>query len=563
MGFISRVRNAGRAFTANLDVSDERAWFPRLFGSGSHTSSGEDVNEFNADLLSAYFAAKRVISEDIAKTPCIVMQLQEDNNIEVPLPQHPVSQLMNRAPNPNITPIVYRAMETDHALGWGGGISEIIFDKRGKVPKELIPIHPSRVKIVENESGAPVYMIRQNSGKSIPFNQRDILHIRGMGDSLKGYSIAQIAREGIGLGKAAETFGGAVFANSMFLGTVFSQKQRMSKSQVREFRSQMGELFQGASKAIGYAVLGGDMSVHQLDLPNLDKAQILGMRGYQVVEMARWFRVSPNKIGHFDKINYNSLTELNHSHVDDTLMPWMIRWEQELARKLLTSEERDSGIIIRHDVRALRRGDLDSQREVVKDMRTLGLWSTDECRKVMGSNPIGGEEGKVLLVPRNMMTLDEAMKPPSLDNDDDSSDGNNRGITNVRDVHRDVHVDDSGSFGEDAVAPTIVTDYVRRVQKKETRAIERATERYSNLDAFKSYVYKFYGDHKEFCIESMSPITTLSPFLGINNSIIEDYCNRMPDTLSSQFECKGIIEALGIEQEVFLTAVLGCLEPKG
>ena len=104
MGFISRVRNAGRAFTANLDVSDERAWVPRLFGSGSHTSSGEDVNEFNADLLSAYFAAKRVISEDIAKTPCIVMQLQEDNNIEVPLPQHPVSQLMNRAPNPTSHP---------------------------------------------------------------------------------------------------------------------------------------------------------------------------------------------------------------------------------------------------------------------------------------------------------------------------------------------------------------------------------------------------------------------------------------------------------------------------
>lgn len=40
-----------------------------------------------------------------------------------------------------------------------------------------------------------------------------------------------------------------------------------------------------------------------------------------------------------------------------TLAPWLLRWEQELTYKLLTPQEIADGFYIKHEVKALLRGD--------------------------------------------------------------------------------------------------------------------------------------------------------------------------------------------------------------
>lgn len=83
---------------------------------------------------------------------------------------------------------------------------------------------------------------------------------------------------------------------------------------------------------------------------------------FSVVEVARCFRVPLNLIQDHERSTYSNVHEQNRSFLVHTLAPWLTRFEQALAKSLLTEEEKQkfflntlplifSGLIPRHGLR--------------------------------------------------------------------------------------------------------------------------------------------------------------------------------------------------------------------
>ena len=91
-------------------------------------------------------------------------------------------------------------------------------------PVKLIPVHPDRVevKVYKDEK---FYNIDQ--GKET-FDDTEMIHILGLSfDGIIGKSVIEAARESIGLGLAADQFGGSFFGNGANVSAVLTHPGRL------------------------------------------------------------------------------------------------------------------------------------------------------------------------------------------------------------------------------------------------------------------------------------------------------------------------------------------------
>lgn len=91
--------------------------------------------------------------------------------------------------------------------------------------------------------------------------------------------------------------------------------------------------------------------------------------------------------------------------MNDTLLPWVCRWEQELKRKLFT-EPTDNRKYIKFNLNALLRGDSLARANFYRTMIMSGVMTRNEARAREDLPPIAGADE--LLVPLNMESADKS-----------------------------------------------------------------------------------------------------------------------------------------------------------
>jgi len=390
------------------------ALWEALTGGAGPTASGERVSPRTALSVSAYFAAIRAISEDVAKLPCPVYQ-------ELPrgrkkLPDHSVSQLLNVAPNEEMGAMTWRATGFQHAMGWGGGFSAIQFTGDGLTPFAVWPLDPSLVALHRFDDGTLVYRFSDPQQGPLYLDARQVFHVHGLGSNgLTGYSIAEQARETLGLAKAQEKAGAALFGSGSRPGGVLSTPMKLQPETRRELREQWDKLFAGASNTAKTAILHAGFTWTPVATPNKD-AQWLEARQFSVEEIARWFRMPPHKLQDLTHGTYSNIEHENISYVVDTLTSWSTYFEQEVARKLLSPRERAAGLYVRHNFNALLRGATAERFEAHQKAIYAGWKTRNEVRELEEMNPLpDDQQGDESLIPVNMMLASKAGETMSSD----------------------------------------------------------------------------------------------------------------------------------------------------
>ena len=127
---------------------------------------------------------------------------------------------------------------------------------------------------------------------------------------------------------------------------------------------------------------------------NPDDAQFLATRAFQVIEICRFLRLPPHKLGDLTNANYSNVEAMNLRLPEMTchLRPWCIRIEECLNLKLLSDEEIRAGFYTRHDMRALLRASIKDRADYYTKLFALGM-SANEIRELEDMNPIAEEEG--------------------------------------------------------------------------------------------------------------------------------------------------------------------------
>ena len=376
-----------------------------------NSASGKIVNERSAMQMTAVYACVRILSEAVAGLPLHLYRYKEDSSKERAI-DSPLYHLLHDEPNPEMSSFVFRETLMTHLLLWGNAYAQIIRNGKGEVIA-LYPLMPNKMSVNRDENGNIYYQYNRYADEAktgdlgtVYLSSRDVLHIPGLGfDGLVGYSPIAMAKNAIGLAIAAEEYGSKFYANGAAPSGVLEHPGTIKDpKKVREaWMSQFG----GSGNSGKVAVLEEGMKYTPISIAP-EQAQFLETRKFQINEIARIFRVPPHMVGDLEKSSFSNIEQQSLEFVKYTLEPWVIRWEQSLARSLLSPSEKNT-YFFKFNLEGLLRGDYKSRMDGYAIARQNGWMSANDIRELENLDKIPAEEGGDLyLINGNMLPLNKA-----------------------------------------------------------------------------------------------------------------------------------------------------------
>ena len=140
---------------------------------------------------------------------------------------------------------------------------------------------------------------------------------------------------------------------------------------------------------------------------NPSDAQLLETRQFNVIDICRFFGVSPVKAFDLSKSSYSTVEATQLAFLTDTLAPLLEKIELEFERKLYKPSERNS-IDVRFDTSVLLRADKASLANYYNTLFQIGVITPNEIRKALDLEAI--ENGDHTFVQVNIQTLNNAVK---------------------------------------------------------------------------------------------------------------------------------------------------------
>lgn len=368
------------------DVNDLQVFNLEVEGDQSYIVNGVAVHN-----------CTRILAETVASLPLPVYRRLPGGGKERAT-DHYLYPLLHDQPNPEMTSFEFRETLMGHLALWGNAYAEMERDGAGRV-RALWPLRPDRMQIKRDDRGLR-YEYNLPDGKVAVLRQTNIMHVRGLSSNgIVGYSPIRLAREAIGLALATEEFGARFFGQGSRPSGVLEHPGKLSEEAAKRLRKSWEEMHSGLSQAHRVAILEEGMSWKQIGIPPED-AQFLSTREFQVIEIARIFRIPPYLLQDFSRATFSNVEHTAISFVVHTVRPWLVRWEQSFKRDLFLPGERET-YFAEFLVDGLLRGDIESRYRAYSVARQWGWMSANDVRELENMNPISG--GDVYLIPLNMV----------------------------------------------------------------------------------------------------------------------------------------------------------------
>jgi HK97 family phage portal protein len=372
----------------------------RLFGAPS-SKAGVSVNLNSALKVTTVLACARVLAEGCAMLPFKVYEEAADGG-KTPAVDNAVYRLIYERPNDWMTAFEFRETLTLHAVLAKGGYAFINWV--GDKPVELLPLVPGNVTVKQDpDTWVVEYDVRDPKGGLIgTYPRGNILHLRGPSwDSVCALEAITMAREAIGLAIAAEETHARLHQNGAQPGGILTVKGGLTEEAKVRLRESWKQYQEGVHNRFKTAVLDQDATWTPMAMTGVD-AQHLETRRFQIEEICRGLKVFPQMIGYSDKTaTFASAEAFFQAHVTHSLMPWLIRWEQVVARDLLKSKR---GVLAKHTVLALLRGNAQDRANYYKAALGAGNsepWmEVNEVRGLEELNPVAWGYGRPLVSTR-------------------------------------------------------------------------------------------------------------------------------------------------------------------
>jgi len=397
MGMLARLWGAEkRGSLENPNISLLEAFTDDASVSGRHVTKKTALSE------PSVFAAVNAISSTLATLPLKVYRRSADGS-RSEARDHPLWRVLNESASELMTAAAFREALMGHVLLGGNGYAYVVRNGAGRTV-ELLILRPDQVA----RQGS-VYRVRVSGGSEV-VPADSILHIAGLGENgVDGWSVVRFARESIGLSLSLQEYGSRFFSNDSRPSGVLTTPETLSLEAAQRLKAGWERAHSKLSQAHRVAVLEEGVKWQQTGATAED-SQFLESRHFQVAEVARWFNIPVSKLRDMDRATYSNVTQQSIEFVQDTLRPWLVRWEQAINARLLGRTEREAGLYVEHSVQALLRGDVQQRGEFYRQLYNVGAITPNEIRAREGLNKIAG--GDRAFVGLNMVPLDQAATLP-------------------------------------------------------------------------------------------------------------------------------------------------------
>lgn len=367
-------------------------------GYARETDAGVDVSEASALTFSAVFACVQVLARGVGLLPCSWYERTADGGRREAT-EHPAHRILQVQPNPESTPVVFKETLQGHVGLGGNGYARILHDGAGRVREvwQLDPGATSAERTIQRQELRYLTTWRQQA--STVLEPEEVLHVPGLGfDGVTGYSPVGIMRQAIGVGLAAEQFTARLFKNGAWLSGVFEHPKALGDGAFSHLEASLHDNHAGALNAWQPLILEEGMTWKQATMPSED-AVFLTLRKFQRREVAAIYQVPPHMIADLEGgASFASVEQMTLDFVMFTLGIWLVKWEQELTRKLGGG----AGFYAEFNLDALLRGVMKERYEAYAKGREAGFLNVDEIRARESLPPLPDGRGQVYLQPLNM-----------------------------------------------------------------------------------------------------------------------------------------------------------------
>lgn len=355
----------------------------------------------NSLTLSAVYRAIELKSNAVASIP---LEIYSTNLLGEKIKYSKINDLsyiLNERPSSRLDAFTFWKMIVADLDVNGNGYAIIIRDANDK-PEELIYV-PSNLVSVQNADlifQDPIYFVAGYG----EVDHEEIIHIKNYTtNGVMGISTLHYARNTLSLSYNTEHSANKAFQNGGKLSGVYIVDEYLDDDKRKDIEKNWRETFANPESS-GVAVLENGNSFTPIQLNNKD-LMMLESRQFNVIDIARFFNVSPILLYDYSKMSYSGLEQTMLEFLSTTIQPILTKIEKELNYKLIESDQRYK-THIKFDTANFIKTDKVTTADFYSKLFNAGILSVNEIRNELGYNDI--KNGDQNYVQVNLMKVGES-----------------------------------------------------------------------------------------------------------------------------------------------------------
>lgn len=370
-------------------------------------------------LLSTVYRCVDLISDSVGVLPLKMYRLDRDGFKEEAKDEL-LYDVLNNEPNENMSRFTFFKTLMASVLLTGNGYAYIERDGNNRIVELIyIPSDQVQIRFIADSDGI-MRKRYQVTGWQQLVEPKDMIHVLNFSyDGIIGVSTLTHARQTIDIATSTEEHAQGFFTSGAALNGVLKvEGVRLTKEQKEQiYRTWSSHYDSVNGSTSGIAILEGNMSYQPISVSPRD-SQFLESREFDVVDICRFFSVSPVKAFDLSKSSYSTVEATQLQYLTDTVLAVITKIEQELNRKLLMRPERQK-YVIEFDTSVLLRTDKAAQASYYNTMFNLGAATPNEIRREVNLSRIEG--GDTTFVQVNLQTLEKAIRNENTQTDETDS----------------------------------------------------------------------------------------------------------------------------------------------
>lgn len=359
-------------------------------------------------LLSTVYRCVDLISDSVAVLPLKTYQL-DAQGFKREYKEHPAYPILDLEPNEDMTRYVFFKTLMASVLLTGNGYAYIERDYSLNI-LQLIYIPSTQVSIVYITDKKGIMRKRyQVVGFKELVEPRDMIHVLNFSyDGIMGVSTLTHARQTINISTSTEEHAAGFFKSGASVSGILTYEGgRLDKKQKDEIYQIWEERTNPVTgRPNGVAILEKNMTYQPISISPKD-SQFIESRMFNVVDICRFFSVSPIKVFDLSKSSYSTVEATQLQYLTDTVLAVITKIEQEINRKVFLQSERGK-VIAEFDTSAILRTDKAAQASFYKELSYVAGITPNETRRELGYPRLEGGDNAFVQV--NMQTLTNAVK---------------------------------------------------------------------------------------------------------------------------------------------------------
>lgn len=395
-----------------------RTTFHRLFSWGSEAVppvntvsswGGVQISPELALSLSTVWACAWRYAMTISTLPFFLFETGPKNSSRR-LTDHPLAGILYERPNAEMSASSFWQAIVLGMMMWGAG-----YAKKLKIDGRvvgLVPWRPEFTTVYRNPGGGLRYRYAPNGinllGEDLAADDVFVVMDRTI-DGYTPVSRIKFGANSMADALSADRASAMSWKNGLRASGILSVAQWLKKEQRDMYRERLAE-FMGQGTGASTDKQGGIMIVEnatKFEAISMKPAdlELLSSRKFSIEELCRWYDVPPILIGHSQEGQ-----TMWGSGVEQIILGWLklglgpilVRIEQEVARQLLTPEERAT-LFAKFNLNALLRGDANTRSMFLTRLVQGSIMVPNEARALEEMEPLPG--GDDLLVQSSMVPL--------------------------------------------------------------------------------------------------------------------------------------------------------------